>query len=468
MVRRIAMLLGMTVVQVAVFLLTIPVLVLSFGLGLVPLFPPHMRLIRRLADTTRRSVGIASPYLPPPPPPRPGPDGMYRSDRTLYKTPRIPAWNDRWKWLFSDPATWRDAIWLLLDPLVKVLLLPVFLLMPRRGLRVYTAWAAMLLASTAARQLEGQVEHLTQIRSMAVDNQAAEMRRIERDLHDGAQARLVALGMTLGAVEELVEKDPGAAKALLRKAREVSSDALTELRQVVRGIHPPVLAERGLEDAVRAMAMDSPLRVKVDADLPHRAESPVEAAVYFAISELLSNAARHGGATEALIDISHVGRDLRVTVADNGLGGADPSKGSGLYGIERRLSVFDGVVALHSPPGGPTTVTLHVPKVLPEHWAGDSKMPRWKTAAVILLWGTAWCPLFPQGIVAAIMLILGKQDFSWFLVTYLPPGWQWPTCIFLIMLGTLMYVLAILLPLQHSKEARLAGMTPRGLGLGGC
>src|SRR6185312_15875054 len=157
----------------------------------------------------------------------------------------------------------------------------------------------LVLSATAASRLAGQVSHLQRVRNLAADTQSAEMRRIERDLHDGTQARLVAIGMTLGAVEQLVDTDPAAAKALLSKAKEASSETLTELRTVIRGIHPPVLAERGLADAVRALAIDSPLRVNVDVDLPHRPEPPVEAAAYFAVSELLSNAARHGGAATA-------------------------------------------------------------------------------------------------------------------------------------------------------------------------
>src|SRR5690606_8594367 len=285
--------------------------------------------------------------------------------RTLYKSPRVPAWNDRWKWMVTDPATWRDMLWMALDPLVKVLLLPLMILLPGRGLRLYGLWCELLLAATASSRLAGQVDHLNKVRNLAVDSQAAEMRRIERDLHDGAQARLVALGMTIGAAEQLMDSDPQAAKALMAKAREASAETLTELRRVIRGIHPPVLAERGLADAVRALAIDSPLKVTVEVDLPHRPEPPVEAAAYFAVSELLANAARHGGAEKVEIDISGNRSNLIITVTDDGWGGADPSKGSGLAGIERRLAAFDGVMAINSPPGGPTTVTMALPRVLP-------------------------------------------------------------------------------------------------------
>ncbi|MDX6738708.1 sensor histidine kinase [Actinocorallia sp. A-T 12471] len=432
---------------------------LTFGLGMVFVFPPQTTLTRRVTGAARRlaeasaGVRIDPPYLPKPPPPRPQADGMYRSDRTLYKSPRVPAWNDRWKWLVSDPATWRDTLWLLLDPLIKTALLPLLLLSPARGLRVHAQWSTLLLAPTASSRLARRLESVTHARHLAVDTQAAEMRRIERDLHDGAQARLVALGMTLGAAEQLMDKDPDAAKALMAKAREASADTLTELRRVIHGIHPPVLAERGLGDAVRVLALDSALQTSVEVDLTHRPEAPVEAAAYFAISELLSNAARHSGAASVHVTISGHGPNLLVTVSDDGKGGADPSRGTGLRGIERRLAAFDGTVAFESPPGGPTTVVLELPKVLPQHWSGlPAELPRWKTALVIGLWTTFWCPLFPQGIVAGSLKAFGVDERSWFLARYLPEPWQWPCIAFMIVLGTAMAALAAAIPATHRRE----------------
>ncbi|GAA3669813.1 hypothetical protein GCM10022224_037490 [Nonomuraea antimicrobica] len=460
-------LLALVLVQVPMIALTAVMLLLAFALGMVFLFPPQVMMVRELAELNRRlvrdwtGIDIEPPYLPPPLPPVPQADGMYRSERTLYRTPRVPAWNNRWKWLVSDPATWRDEVWLLFDPLVKVVLLPVLVLFPGPGLRLYGRWSRWLLGATAAGRLAGQVSHLRRTRNLAADSQAAEMRRIERDLHDGTQARLVAIGMTLGAVEQLVETDPGAAKALLAKARDASSETLTELRRVIRGIHPPVLAERGLADAVRALAMDSPLHVTVDVDLPHRPEAPVEAAVYFAVSELLSNAARHGDADTAIVDISTDGADLRVTVTDDGLGGADPARGSGLAGIERRLAAFDGLLALHSPPGGPTIVIMKLPKVLPDHWAGNlPRMPRWKSVTVMLLWATAWCPTFPQGLVAAVFKIFGVEEKTWFLALHLPEPWQWPVILGMVSLGVIMHVMAIRIPAAHDRGCFMAEAQP--------
>ncbi len=461
-------LLALVPVELVALVSALLCLLLTFCLGLVFLFPAQVRMARWVTGTARSLVGgstgvrIDPPYLPAPPPPQRQADGMYRSHRTLYKTSRIPAWNDRWKWMLGDPATWRDTLWLLLDPCVKAALLPLLVLLPGRGLRVYALWCELLLAATASSRLAGRLDRLNRARNLAVDTQAAEMRRIERDLHDGTQARLVALGMTIGAAERLMDSDPKSAKALMAKAREASAETLTELRRVIRGVHPPVLAERGLGDAVRALAMDSPLRVSVEVDLPHRPEAPVETAAYFAVSELLSNAARHGGAGSVRIGVKGDGPRLLITVTDDGCGGADPAEGSGLTGIERRLAAFDGVLAIDSPPGGPTTVTLELPRVLPEYWAVDiSRLPRWKSATVVFLWSTSWCPLFPQGIVAGVLKAVGTEHRSWFLALYLPGPWQWPCVAFMIALGAVMYLAAIVLPATHDGERSIRGNTPR-------
>ncbi len=210
-------------------------------------------------------------------------------------------------------------------------------------------------------QLTRRVAELTETRADAAGNQAAELRRIERDLHDGAQARLVAIGMTLGTIEHLMDTDQAAARELLAEARQSSARALQELRDLVRGIHPPVLAERGLGDAVRALALDSALPTEVVVSLPDRPAAPVEAAVYFSICELLANAAKHSEAEQVWVDILYRAGFLRVTVTDDGVGVADPSRGTGLRGIEKRLGTFDGVLAIDSTSGGPTTITLELP-----------------------------------------------------------------------------------------------------------
>jgi signal transduction histidine kinase len=230
----------------------------------------------------------------------------------------------------------------------------------RGGARVDRA----LLMPTEKALLALRVAQLTESRADALDVQAAEIRRIERDLHDGAQARIVAMGMNLGAAEALIETNPDAAKALLSEVRDSSAKALDELRNLVRGIHPPVLAERGLGDAIKALALASPIRVDVTVELAGRLEAPVESAAYFAVSEALTNVIKHAGAHTATIDVRHDGRTLRISVTDDGVGGADAGRGTGLRGVERRLGTFDGVLALSSPRGGPTMVMMELPCAL--------------------------------------------------------------------------------------------------------
>src|SRR5580658_4212427 len=220
-----------------------------------------------------------------------------------------------------------------------------------------------------AQQLTRRVQTLTKTRYDVVDTAAAELRRIERDLHDGAQARLVAVGMSLQAAERLFPTSPEAALALVAEAKESSSRALAELRALVRGIYPPVLADRGLADAIRALALDAPLPVELDIDLPGQVELPVASAVYFSVAEVLANVAKHAHARSVRIQLSQGpqvggGGLLRAQVTDDGAGGADPAAGTGLAGVERRLATFAGILAVNSPPGGPTIVVIEVPCAL--------------------------------------------------------------------------------------------------------
>jgi signal transduction histidine kinase len=215
-----------------------------------------------------------------------------------------------------------------------------------------------------ARQLTQRVQTLTQTRHDAVDTASAELRRIERDLHDGAQARLVALGMSLQAAQRLFPTSPEAALALVAEAKDSSALALTELRDLVRGIYPPVLADRGLADAIRALALDTPLPVELDLHLAGQVELPVASAVYFSVAEVLTNVTKHAGARIARIQLSHARGMLRAQVTDDGAGGADPAHGTGLAGVERRLATFDGILAVSSPAGGPTIVVIEVPCAL--------------------------------------------------------------------------------------------------------
>ncbi|WP_309061115.1 sensor domain-containing protein [Streptomyces sp.] len=246
--------------------------------------------------------------------------------------------------------------------LALVLLFLAHFLVPRT-LDVHFRLTRAVLAPDQG-ELAERVRVLTETRRDAVDTSAAELRRIERDLHDGAQARLVAMGMDLGTIEALLDKDPAKAKELIAQARQSSMEALSELRELVRGIHPPVLAERGLGDAVRALALRLPVTTEVNVELPGRAQAPVESAAYFAVSEVLTNAVKHSGADRIWIDAHHADGHLRMTVTDNGKGGAVIGAGSGLSGVERRLGTFDGVLAVSSPAGGPTMVTMEIPCAL--------------------------------------------------------------------------------------------------------
>jgi signal transduction histidine kinase len=250
------------------------------------------------------------------------------------------------------------------DALQGSLLLALGLWLAPRVMRRQVANSPDLELAARAQQLTRRVQTLTRTRRDAMDTAAAELRRIERDLHDGAQARLVAVGMSLQAAERLFPVSPDAALALVAEAKESSSRALAELRDLVRGIYPPVLADRGLTDAIRALALDAPLPVELDIDLPGEVELPVASAVYFSVAEALANAVKHARAHSVRIQLGQAAGMLRAQVTDDGWGGADPAQGTGLAGVERRLAAFDGILAVNSPPGGPTIVVIEVPCAL--------------------------------------------------------------------------------------------------------
>jgi signal transduction histidine kinase len=358
------------------------VALLAVGIGVV-LAPKSLLEVRRLASQQRRwaqewsNVTIVTPYRP----------------RPVEVTNGLIGRLQRCKWLLTDPATWRDLLWTLVSATAGVALgaLPAFLVgsglwallfgwgvvSPRgqalllaalllgvitgpRLLKAHAQVDASLLAPTR-KEMAAQVGRLTESRSAAVDASAAELRRIERDLHDGAQARLVSLGMNIGFAEQVVRNNPDLALTLLAEARASSGQALSELRALVRGIHPPVLAERGLDGAVRALALSLPLPLDLHIDLHGRASAPVESAVYFAIAEALANVIKHSGASRAWIQLEYDQGRLVAIVGDNGTGGADPRAGSGLRGVEQRLAAFDGMIAVTSPAGGPTLVTMELP-----------------------------------------------------------------------------------------------------------
>lgn len=254
-----------------------------------------------------------------------------------------------------------EAAWLGIP--IALLFLGLWWWLVPQFLRGFGRLARMVLAPTGRQVLAARVDELAASRADAVDARSAELRRIERDLHDGAQARLVSLGMNLGMAEELVRTDPEAAAQLLAEARDESGRALGELRELVRGIHPPVLSDRGLSGAVHALALAHPLPIEVVDQLTTRLPDPVESAAYFALAETLTNIAKHAGASSVTIGLRAASDVLIVTVEDDGRGGAELVPGGGLDGIGRRLAAFDGSVEVTSPPGGPTVVNLEVPCV---------------------------------------------------------------------------------------------------------
>ncbi|NEA23412.1 sensor histidine kinase [Actinomadura bangladeshensis] len=402
LVRGVALIVVAFVAGLPLYILALlSIVFIPLGVGIV-LVPVVFQAIRQVADQQRAwaagwtGVEIPSPY-------RPEPAGGLGPFQRL-------------GWVLGDPATWRDLLWTLLNvPTALVIGIlaggvglygvegvlvapwvaqitnygwgPFWMLddygmlgvvgsvvlgaamtavsVPLGGavLKAHALFSRSLLAPTRSA-LAARVQQLTETRSESVDASAAELRRIERDLHDGAQARLVALSMNIGLAEEMMKHDPEAAQQLLAEAREASGTALTELRDLVRGIHPPVLAERGLDGAVRALALTLPLPVDVHIELPGRTEAPVESAAYFAVAEMLANVVKHSAARRAWIQIEHSAGRLLMIVGDDGTGGADPGAGGGMRGIERRLAAFDGTMAVTSPPGGPTVVTMELPCAL--------------------------------------------------------------------------------------------------------
>ncbi|MFC5685120.1 sensor histidine kinase [Amycolatopsis mediterranei] len=372
---------------------------IGVGVGLFML-PPAVLLMRALTDRVRASadawsgVRIASPYLPEPA----GSTALRRCHHLL-----------------GDRANWRDALWLVVDSSLGILLTLTPLLLVLHGLRGLampfligsdaadrlgswyvvipvddqpTAWfaailglahfplalwsaphllklharlAATLLAPTEVTRLTNRVQHLAESRDDAVGSQATELRRIERDLHDGAQTHLVAMGMTLDAAMRVLDSHPEAARSLMDEAKNTSAKALQQLRDLVRGIQPPVLVDRGIADAIRTLAIENPLRIETTIDLPGRPSLAVETAAYFSVSELLNNAMKHSGADSGAIHVHYESGRLVINVSDNGSGGANTEGGSGLRGIEKRLAPLDGFITILSPLGGPTMVTIEIP-----------------------------------------------------------------------------------------------------------
>ncbi|MEU0128678.1 MULTISPECIES: sensor domain-containing protein [unclassified Streptomyces] len=276
-------------------------------------------------------------------------------------------------WLWSglkDPVAWRTLLYSFIRlpwgvATFAVTLVSLFVLWPVLPYiaRVLTnadrAMARALLSPSD--ELERRIEELESDRGVVVDTAAADLRRIERDLHDGAQARLVALAMDLGLAKEKLTDDPEAAARMVDEAHGEVKVALQELRDLARGIHPAVLTDRGLDAALSAIASRCTVPVTVTVDLPTRPAQAIEGIAYFTASELLQNISKHAHATHATIDLWRTTNHLMLQITDNGHGGARLDGGTGISGLAERLGAVDGGLVVDSPAGGPTKVTAELP-----------------------------------------------------------------------------------------------------------
>ena len=222
------------------------------------------------------------------------------------------------------------------------------------------AAARALLGPSRAEELEHRVERLAETRAGVVDAADAERRRLERDLHDGTQQRLVSLAMRLG-MARAGHPDAAQANQIIAEAHEEAKAALLELRQLVRGLHPAVLEDRGLDAALSGVAARLPIPVRLTVDVPRRPSPTVEAVAYFVVSEGLTNIAKHAQASQAEVFVQRASDRLHIIVSDDGVGGADPARGTGLAGLAKRAASVDGTFEIASPPGGPTLLTVDLP-----------------------------------------------------------------------------------------------------------
>jgi signal transduction histidine kinase len=339
------------------------------------LLPETVLLIRRIAGAKRSMAGAwAGREIPDAYQPITGP--LRSRLRTAVRDPGTLA-DLRWmaaNYVYGCLGLLALPLWpagLLVDGIWCGLLRrrPVVLPLVSRLADLDAAWSAALLRPSPKALLAKRVEQLTQTRAGAIAAHSAELRRIERDLHDGAQARLVSLSMRIGLAKRAYERDPQAGRRLLDEAQAHAEEALAELRHVVRGIHPPILTDRGLAGAVRALAASSGLDVTVqadDLDDGPRAPVAVESAAYFVVAEALTNATRHSGSTRAAVQLARTRTGLLVVVRDEGKGGATTpdgadTGGTGLPGMRRRVAALDGAFAVTSPAGGPTVIEAELP-----------------------------------------------------------------------------------------------------------
>ncbi|MDL4814412.1 sensor histidine kinase [Actinomadura opuntiae] len=393
--------LGWFVVLVVGLALSISTLIIWVGFPLLALLMVAWRFGARLERRLVRAafgVAVPDPYRRPP------------EGRNPFSRLRAMA---------ADPATWKDLVYLgLLFPLTMVefvvsafvwaltgtlLFMPLIVLfgggmeinlgwvtywsgnpaeaipVTAAGLLVlvpamyatrsmaigHAAWARLMLGPNASQaenlELRERTAHLRASRARGVDAAEFERRRIERDLHDGAQQRLLAVAMDIGRARAKLDADPEGARALIEQAHAGTREAITELRDLARGIYPAILTDRGLDPALSGLAGRAPVPVEVDVDLPERPPAAVESIAYFIVAEALANVAKYARATRATVRVAREDRWVVVEVTDNGVGGAEARPGGGLSGLADRAATIDGMLIVDSPPGGPTIVRADLP-----------------------------------------------------------------------------------------------------------
>ena len=274
----------------------------------------------------------------------------------IYIRPTVPGGSNWWFGAGAPPA---DAVAGLCAGGVVLLFIAPWV--TRALTHVDLALAQSLLGPSRREDLSSEVARLSDSRARVVDATDAERRRIERDLHDGVQPRLVSLAITLGRARAKFDRDPEEANRLLSQAHDSAKEALSDLRDLARGIHPSVLDDRGLDAALSALVAGSPVPVTVDVNVPKRPSRTSEAVAYFFVAEAVTNVAKHADATHVAVTIRQNGAMMRILVADDGSGGATATPGGGLAGLTDRLAAVDGTLAVSSPPGGPTRLEAVIP-----------------------------------------------------------------------------------------------------------
>jgi signal transduction histidine kinase len=379
--------------------LTLLVTLLAVGLCLalltigIPVLAATLLLWRWGADTERERAALVL-GAPIRRPRRPASASERRLDRWLAPVRDRRTWRDLSYMLLLGPvgivagtiaiALWSAALAALLAPLfapsapagspldelgggaiaLAVAAIPLVALaaIVTRGLAAgCAAMAESLLASEDREELAQRISSLEATRLGAVDSADARLRRIERDLHDGAQHRLAYIAMELGRARAKLASDPGAADELLAGAHDESKVAMRELRDLVRGIHPSVLSDRGLDAALSGLAERATVPVEIRGSVAERLPPAIETAAYYVVAETLTNVGRHSGATQAFVDVHRDDGELVLEIGDDGNGGARRRPGSGLEGLAQRVEALDGTLDVVSPPGGPTTIFARLP-----------------------------------------------------------------------------------------------------------